>query len=347
MFDTEFNNCSGRIGFLWLIKYTDSFIVKASELKSKNDRRDMCMQSPDLAVDIGGLKLANPVLTASGTFGYAREFDRYIDLERLGGIIVKGLSLAPAMGNPPPRIVETACGMLNAIGLENVGVDAFLRDKLPFLASLRPPVIANIYGTTEDEYARLAERLDSVDAVAGVEVNISCPNVKAGGVAFGSDPHIAGRVVRAVRRKTRKHLMVKLSPNVTDITRIAAAAESAGADSLSVINTITGMAVDLATRRPKLANVTGGLSGPAIKPVALRMVWQVAQAVKIPVIGVGGIMEAADALEFLMVGATAVQVGTANFVNPTSTMDILDGMEHWLREQGIDNVTDLIGTLVT
>ncbi|BBO80119.1 dihydroorotate dehydrogenase B (NAD(+)), catalytic subunit [Desulfosarcina ovata subsp. sediminis] len=305
------------------------------------------MNTPDLTVDIGNLVLENPVMTASGTFGYAREFEPYIDLNRLGGIIVKGLSLTPAKGNPPPRIVETECGMLNAIGLENVGVDAFVRDKLPFLQGLRPPVIANIYGKTVDEYARLAERLESATAVKGVEVNISCPNVKEGGVVFGSDPRIAAEVVAAVRRKTTKHLMVKLSPNVTDIAVMARAAEDAGADSLSVINTITGMAVDLSTRRPKLANITGGLSGPAIKPIALRMVWQVAQAVAIPVVGVGGIMNATDALEFLMVGATAVQVGTANFVNPMSTMEIIDGMDAWLRQEGIDDVNKLIGSLVT
>ncbi|BBO87431.1 dihydroorotate dehydrogenase [Desulfosarcina ovata] len=305
------------------------------------------MNTPDLTVDIGNLVLENPVMTASGTFGYAREFEPYIDLNRLGGIIVKGLSLTPAKGNPPPRIVETECGMLNAIGLENVGIDAFVRDKLPFLQSLRPPVIANIYGKTIDEYARLAERLESATAVKGVEVNISCPNVKEGGVVFGSDPRIAAEVVAAVRRKTSKHLMVKLSPNVTDIAVMARAAEDAGADSLSVINTITGMAVDLSTRRPKLANITGGLSGPAIKPIALRMVWQVAQAVKIPIVGVGGIMNATDALEFLMVGATAVQVGTANFVNPTSTMEIIYGMAAWLRQEGIDDVKKLIGSLVT
>lgn len=305
------------------------------------------MNIPDLRVDIGGLNLENPVMTASGTFGYAREFESYIDLNRLGGIIVKGLSLLPAKGNPPPRIVETACGMLNAIGLENVGIDAFLRDKLPFLARLRPPVIANIYGKTVDEYAQLAGRLESADAVKGIEVNISCPNVKQGGVVFGSDPRIAAEVVRAVRRKTTKHLMVKLSPNVTDITVIAQAAEDAGADSLSLINTITGMAVDLATRRPKLANITGGLSGPAIKPIALRMVWQTARVVKIPIIGVGGIMTAMDALAFLMVGATAVQIGTANFVSPTSTVEIVDGIAAWLQGEGIDDVKKLIGTLKT
>jgi dihydroorotate dehydrogenase (NAD+) catalytic subunit len=302
--------------------------------------------TPDLTVDIGGLKLQNPVMTASGTFGYAREFESYIDLNRLGGIIVKGLSLTPAKGNPPPRIVETDCGMLNAIGLENVGVDAFIRDKLPFLATLCPPTIVNLYGKTVDDYGALAERLEPLDAVKGVEVNISCPNVKEGGIAFGSDPKLAQEVVRVVRSKTTKHLMVKLSPNVTDITRIARVAEDAGADALSVINTITGMAVDLATRRPRLANITGGLSGPAIKPIALRMVWQTAQAVNIPIIGVGGIMNATDALEFMMVGATAIQVGTANFINPVSTMEILDGMQAWLCNAGIDDVKKLIGTLI-
>ncbi len=304
------------------------------------------MTEPDLTVDIGGLELQNPVMTASGTFGYAREFDHYIDLNRLGGIIVKGLSLKPSKGNPPPRIVETDCGMLNAIGLENVGIDGFIKDKLPFLKTLRPPTIANIYGRTVEEYALLAERFEPLDAVKGLEVNISCPNVKEGGVAFGSDPKIADEVVRAVREKTTKHLMVKLSPNVTDIALMARVAEDAGADALSLINTITGMAVDLNTRRSKLANVTGGLSGPAIKPVALRMVWQVAQVVKIPIVGVGGIMNATDALEFMMVGATAVQVGTANFVNPGSTMAIIDGMQTWLKQEGLDDIKQLIGTLV-
>jgi dihydroorotate dehydrogenase (NAD+) catalytic subunit len=305
------------------------------------------MTLPELTVDIGGLVLQNPIMTASGTFGYAREFYPYIDLNRLGGIIVKGLSLEPAKGNPPPRIVETDCGMLNAIGLENVGVEAFIQDKLPFLQTLCPPAIVNIYGKTVGEYARLAERLSAVEGVSGLEVNISCPNVKEGGVAFGADPKIAAEVVRAVREKTSKHVMVKLSPNVTDIAMMARVAEDAGADALSVINTITGMAVDLSTRRSKLANVTGGLSGPAIKPIALRMVWQVARAVDIPVVGVGGIMTAADALEFMMVGASAIQVGTANFIDPGSTMAILDGIQMWLQDQGIADVNQLIGSLQT
>ena len=302
---------------------------------------------PDLKTDLGGIELRNPVMTASGTFGYAREFERLIDLNRLGAIVVKGLSLQPTKGNPPPRIVETPCGMLNAIGLENVGVEAFIKYKLPFLRTLSPPIFANIYGKSIEEYAELAGRLDEQEAIAGVEVNISCPNVKAGGLAFGGEPQSAFNVVKAVREKTTKHLIVKLSPNVTDITVIARAVEEAGADSLSLINTITGMAIDLETRRPKIANITGGLSGPAIKPVALRMVWQVVQATKIPVIGIGGIITAKDALEFLVAGAAAVQIGTANFINPKATIDIIDSIESFLRDRHLASVADIIGTLET
>ncbi len=303
--------------------------------------------TPDLSVKIGALGLSNPVMTASGTFGYAKEFQTLVDLDRLGAIIVKGLSLLPSKGNPPPRIVETPCGMLNAIGLENVGVDRFIEEKVPFLEGLRTPVIANIYGTDVAAYAALAERLDEVEAVAGVEVNISCPNVKQGGVAFGADPVTARQVTEAVRARYRRLLMVKLSPNVTDITRIAKEVEAGGADAVSLINTITGMAIDIHRRRPKLANITGGLSGPAIKPVALRMVWQVAQAVKVPVVGIGGIMTAEDALEFIIAGASAVQVGTANFVNPRCTMEIIDGIADYLREKKIGAVNELIGSLRT
>ena len=302
---------------------------------------------PNLSVNIGGLQLQNPVMTASGTFGYAREFDHLVNLNRLGGIVVKGLSLKPTKGNPPPRIVETPCGMLNAIGLENVGVEAFVAEKLPFLKRLTPPVIANIYGTQEDEYVQLAARLDAVDAIAAIEVNISCPNVKAGGMVFGVDPTAAARVVRGVRDQTTKPLIVKLSPNVTDITEIALAAQEAGADCLSLINTITAMVVDIETRRPRLANITGGLSGPAIKPVAVRMVWQVAQVVKVPVIGIGGIMKAEDALEFFIAGASAVQVGTANFINPRVTTDVIDGLETFLAARNIASISDIIGTLET
>ncbi|HSM73562.1 MAG TPA: dihydroorotate dehydrogenase [Desulfobacterales bacterium] len=303
--------------------------------------------APDLRVEIGGIPLQNPVMTASGTFGYGREFKDLVDLNRLGAIIVKGLSLAPSRGNPPPRIAETPCGMLNAIGLENVGIEAFKRDKLPFLRRLSVPVLANIYGTTVEAYAELAAQLDDLPEVAGIEVNISCPNVKAGGVAFGVQPDMAARVVAAVRAETAKPVVVKLSPNVTDVTEIARSAEGAGADALSLINTITGMAIDIHTRRPKLANITGGLSGPAIRPVAVRMVWQVARAVQIPVIGIGGIMTAEDALEFLIAGAAAVQVGTANFVNPRATMEILAGIVAYLRAHGFSRLTDLIGSLET
>jgi dihydroorotate dehydrogenase (NAD+) catalytic subunit len=304
-------------------------------------------KKPDLKVNIGAIELQNPVMTASGTFGYAREFEGFVDLNRLGAIIVKGLSLEPTKGNPPPRIVETPCGMLNAIGLENVGIDVFIKKKLPFLQTLFPPIFANIYGTSIEAYAELAARVDELEAIAGVEVNISCPNVKAGGIAFGADPNSAFKVVKAVRKKTSKQLIVKLSPNVTDITLIARSAEEAGADALSLINTITGMAIDIEARRPKIANITGGLSGPAIKPVAVRMVWQVAQASQIPVIGIGGIMTAVDALEFFIAGATAVQIGTANFTNPRATLDIIDGIEKFLSQNEIDRVADIIGTLET
>jgi len=302
---------------------------------------------PKLSVTIGDLKLKNPVMTASGTFGYGREFESLVDLNRLGAIIVKGLSLKPSKGNPPPRIAETPCGMLNAIGLENIGIEAFIADKLPYLKRLSPAILINIYGTTIEEYAALAARADNIPGIDGMEVNISCPNVKAGGVAFGVDPTAAEEVVGKIRRRTAKPLIVKLSPNVTDIVPIARAAVSAGADALSLINTITGMAIDIHTRRPKIANVTGGLSGPAIRPVAVRMVWQVAQAVDVPVIGIGGITSAEDALEFFIAGATAVQVGTANFVNPRATVDILDGIEAFMVRQGIEDIDEIVGSLST
>ena len=302
-------------------------------------------KKPDLQVNIGGLKLKNPVMTASGTFGYAGEFKELVDLNRLGAIIVKGLSLKPSMGNPPPRIVETSSGMLNAIGLENIGLDAFVKEKLPFLKELATPVLVNIYGKSIEEYAKLALRLDGIEGIAGIEVNISCPNIKAGGISFGVDPASAYNVTKAVREVTSKPVMVKLTPNVTDIAEIALSVEDAGADSLSLINTITGMLIDINTRRPKLANITGGLSGPAIKPVALRMVWQVAQKVKIPVVGVGGIITAEDALEFFMAGASAVQIGTANFINPCSTTDIIKGIEAFMMKNRIDEMADIVGTI--
>jgi dihydroorotate dehydrogenase (NAD+) catalytic subunit len=296
-------------------------------------------------VKVAGLRLGNPVLTASGTFGYGREFDHLMDLNRLGAIVVKGLSLEPAAGNPPPRIVETPCGMLNAIGLENVGIDAFLAAKLPFLSGLDVPVIVNIYGRNMSDYAELARRLDDAEGVDGIEINISCPNVKAGGLAFGVDAAAAYEVVRSVRAETGKVLIAKLSPNVTDITQIARSVEDAGADALSLINTLTGMVVDVDRRRPVLANITGGLSGPAIRPIAVRMVWQVSQASSLPIIGIGGIASARDALEFIIAGATAVEVGTANFVDPAITLAIIEGMERYLEAHGISRITDLVGTL--
>jgi len=301
----------------------------------------------DLSVTIGGIAMSNPVMTASGTFGYAREFEPLFDLNRLGGIVVKGLSLEPTHGNPPPRIVETSCGMLNAIGLENVGIEHFIEHKLPYLSRLQPPIVANIYGKTIEEYAQLAARIDDAAAIDGVEVNISCPNVKAGGVAFGVDPKAAHDVVQAVREQFTRTVIVKLSPNVTDITAIAKSVEDAGADGLSLINTITGMAIDIHSRKPKLANITGGLSGPAVKPVAVRMVWQVAQSTKIPIIGIGGIQTAEDAIEFFIAGASAIQIGTANFVNPRATMDVLDGIQDYCRQHNIQRLADLVKTLQT
>lgn len=301
--------------------------------------------SPNLEVDIAGLKLKNPVMPASGTFGYGEEFAPYLDLEQLGAIVTKGVSLHPKAGNPTPRIAETPAGMLNAIGLQNVGIEAFATRKIEFLQAVSTPVIVNFFGNTLEEYIEVAERLSGIPRVDAVELNISCPNVKAGGIVFGTDPATAARVVGAVRQKLDVPLIVKLSPNVTDITLMARAVEDAGADAISCINTLTGMAVDVERRCLRLANGTGGLSGPALKPVALRMVYQVVNSVSIPVIGIGGIMCAEDALEFLLVGATAVQVGTANLINPGSMSEIISGIEAFLAQQGIDDINAWIGTL--
>lgn len=303
------------------------------------------MQKPDLSVEIAGITLRNPIMTASGTFGYGEEFSEYVSLEAIGAIITKGLSLKPKAGNPTPRIVETTGGMLNAIGLQNVGIDTFVEKKVPFLRTVATPVIVNFFGNTLEEYAELAERLDRIPEVAAVEINISCPNVKHGGIVFGTDPKAAYSVVKAVREATIKPVIVKLSPNVTDIVEMAWACADAEADALSLINTLTGMAIDLDKRRPILANVTGGLSGPAVKPIALRMVWQVARAVKIPVIGIGGIMTGIDALEFMLAGATAVQVGTANFLDPGAAGRIAEEMERYLADKGIADVKEMIGAL--
>jgi len=303
------------------------------------------MQRPDMSVELAGIKMRNPVMTASGTFGYGAEFAEYLDLESIGAMITKGLSLKPKAGNPTPRIVETPGGMLNAIGLQNVGIDAFIEQKLPYLGKVATPVIVNLYGNTLEEYGAVAARLDELPGVAGIEVNISCPNVKQGGIVFGTDPQAAQEVVRLVRRNTSKPMIVKLSPNVTDVVLMARACADAGADALSLINTLTGMAIDLDRRRPVLANVTGGLSGPAIKPVALRMVWQVAKSVKIPVIGIGGIMNARDALEFILAGASAVQVGTASFLDPSAAQTIARDMEQYLADKGIASLASMIGAL--
>lgn len=300
---------------------------------------------PDLRVNIGSLEIANPVMTASGTFGYAREFEGLMNLQRLGAVIVKGISLHPRNGNPPPRIVETSCGMLNAIGLQNVGVARFISEKMKYLAGLNVPVIVNILGDSLTEYEEITSRLVGVPGVAGIEVNISCPNVKKGGVAFGTDPAMAAAVTAAVKSKADVPVMVKLSPNVSDITVIAKAVADAGADAISLINTLIGMAIDVSTRRPALANIIGGLSGPAIKPVALRMVYQVAKVVSVPVIGIGGIETAEDALEFMLAGATAVQIGTANFVNPRASEDVVEGIYAYAKAEKLPSIRSIIGGL--
>jgi dihydroorotate dehydrogenase (NAD+) catalytic subunit len=296
---------------------------------------------PELAVDIGPLRLKNPVLLASGTCGYGAELNDLLDLNQMGGIVVKGLSLRPRPGNPPPRLVETPCGLLNSIGLENVGIEAFIKHKLPWLRGLSTRVVVNILGNSVEEYAELARRLEAAQGVDAIEVNISCPNVRAGGMAFGADPEAAAAVTRAVKDATGIPVIVKLSPNVTDITEIAQKCASAGADALSLINTLLGMSIDIQKRRPALANIFGGLSGPAIRPVALRMVWQVARTVNLPVIGIGGIMSSEDALEFLIAGATAVQVGTATLVDPAAALEILEGISHYMKVHAISRISGL------
>ncbi len=301
----------------------------------------------NLTVDIGGgLRLANPVMTASGTFGYGKEFEEYLDLHRLGGLVTKGISWEPRPGNRPPRVVETPCGMLNAIGLENVGYHRFVAEKLPYLRGLQTRIVVNILGDDIEEYRRLAAALAEQEGIDALEVNISCPNVKAGGVAFGTDPSMAATVTTAVKEAAgRMPVIVKLSPNVTDIVTIARAVADAGADALSLVNTLLGMVIDVERRRPVLGNVMGGLSGPAIRPVAVRMVWQVAQAVSIPVIGIGGITCARDALEFLLAGATAIQVGTANFIEPGTAAAIVTGIEAYMEQHAISDINQLIGCI--
>ena len=302
---------------------------------------------PDLSVDIGGLKLKNPVITASGTFGYGTELKPFFDPSLLGAIIGKGLSLRPMPGNPPPRIAETPCGLLNSIGFANIGIEAFIEEKLPVLTKIKVPIITNIYGHTVKEYGEMARRIEQVEGIAAIEINISCPNVEEGGMAFGTDPDTAATVTEQVVNNTTKTVIVKLTPNVTDISTIARAVESAGAQAVSVTNTFLGMAVDIATRRPKLANIVGGLSGPAIKPIALYLVHKVVAAVRIPVIGLGGIMDYRDALEFLLVGARAIQVGTASFINPKTAIEIIHGLTDFCSREKISNINQIIGGLKT
>lgn len=299
----------------------------------------------DLTVTIGHLKLKNPVMTASGTFGYGEEYSEFVDLNKLGAVIVKGISLKPMEGNPPPRICETPCGMLNAIGLQNVGLKKFLKEKLPHLRKFDTKIIVNILGNSLNEYVKLSKALDE-SGVDGVELNVSCPNVKKGGIAFGTDKKTLAKLIAKVRQTVNKATVItKLSPNVSNIKEFAKVAEDSGSDAISLINTIPGLAIDIETWKPKLAHTTGGLSGPAIRPVAVRMVWEASHAVSIPVIGIGGIMNEQDALEFFLAGATAVQVGTANFVNPNATSDIINGIEAYLKRKEIYDIKKVIGGL--
>ena len=299
----------------------------------------------DLRTSIGKLELANPVMTASGTFGYGTEFADFVDLDRLGGVIVKGTTLHHREGNPYPRMAETPSGMLNAVGLQNKGVDYFCEHIYPTIKDYKTRMIVNVSGSAVEDYVATAERINALENIPAIELNISCPNVKQGGMAFGVTAKGAAEVVGAVRKVYDKTLIVKLSPNVTDITEIARAAEGAGADSVSLINTLLGMAIDAERRRPVLSTVTGGMSGPAVKPIALRMVWQVAKAVSIPVVGLGGITNATDAIEFLLAGASAIEVGTANFMDPAVTGKIVDGINEYLDRHGFASVKDIIGAL--
>ena len=302
----------------------------------------------NLEVEIGGIKLKNPVMTSSGTFGYGQEYAPFVDLNKLGAMILKGITLKSKMGNPPPRVIETPSGMLNTIGLQNVGVEMLIKEKLPYLQKFNTPVIINVSGDTVEEYVELVRRLGEISeemGVAGLEVNISCPNVKKGGMVWGTDAHSTYELINSIRKATSLPLIVKLTPNVTDIKTIAQAAEEAGADALSLINTLVGMVVDIDSHKPKLANVSGGLSGPAVKPVALWLVWQVFQTVNIPVIGIGGIIKVEDALEFIITGARAIEIGTANFVNPRVTIEIIEGIEKYLIENNIKDINELVGSL--
>lgn len=299
----------------------------------------------DLTVNIGHLKLKNPVMTASGTFGYGEEYSEFVDLNRLGAVIVKGISLKPMEGNPPPRICETPCGMLNAIGLQNVGLKRFLKEKLPYLKKYNTGIIVNILGNSIQEYIKLSKALDDA-GVDGIELNVSCPNVKKGGIIFGTDKKTLARLVSKVRNSVKSAILItKLPPNVSSIQEFSKIAEESGSNAISLINTIPAIAIDIETGRPRLANVIGGLSGPAIKPIAIRIVWESYNAVKIPIIGIGGIMNAADAIEFMFAGASAVAIGTANFVNPMSTIEVIEGIEEYLKRKKIEDIKEIIGGL--
>src|SRR5438876_1573851 len=302
-------------------------------------------QVPDLTVELAGIKLSNPVIAASGTFGYGEEFQRFADLRRIGGISVKGTSARPIDGNLPPRLFPTASGMLNSIGLENVGVDAFIRDKMPFLRSAGCSVFVNVFGFNEDEYAEVVDKLNTCDGIAAYELNISCPNTRHGGMVFGQSPDSTFQLTKMLKARSRRPVIVKLSPNVTDIVDLARAAEAGGADALTVANTFLGMAIDPETFKPRIHTITGGLSGAAIRPITLRMVYQCSRAVKIPVIGLGGISKAEDAVEYFLAGARAVQVGTANFYDPKAPLHVLDGLEKFLKKKNLSSPRDLIGQM--
>src|SRR5665647_466901 len=299
----------------------------------------------NLDIKIGKLQLKNPVMTASGTFGYGTEYSDFMDISRIGGIIVKGTTLRDRQGNQYPRMAETPSGMLNAVGLQNKGVDYFINHIYPTLKDIDTNILVNLSGSTIEDYVEAAERLNELEKIPGIELNISCPNVKEGGMAFGTSCLSAAQVVREVRRVYKNDIMVKLSPNVTDISEIALAVEAEGADSVSLINTLLGMAINSETRKPVLSTITGGLSGPAVKPIALRMVWQVAQSIKIPVVGMGGIMNATDSIEFILAGASAIQVGTANFIDPTVTIKVIDGINDYLERHKYDSISDIIGAM--
>jgi dihydroorotate dehydrogenase (NAD+) catalytic subunit len=303
------------------------------------------MSDVDLGIELAGVHLNNPVIAASGTFGYGEEFERLASLRRIGAICVKGTSARPIDGNLPPRLFPTASGMLNSIGLENVGVDAFIHDKMPFLRTAGCAVLVNVFGFNEDEYAEVIDKLNGCEGIAAYELNISCPNTKHGGMVFGQSPQLTRQLTKMLKARSRRAIIVKLSPNVTDITELARAAEDGGADALTVANTFLGMAIDTETFKPRIQTITGGLSGPAIRPITLRMVYQCTHAVKIPVIGLGGISKAEDAVEYFLAGASAVQVGTANFYDPKSPLHVLEGLEKFLKQKGFSSVRDLVGQM--